>query len=279
MSEGQPLRSLSALLRKAAVDAGFDLEPEQDGTWWRLRASGAPGVAWVRPMLGGAGAWLAIPLVSQFPPAMPSPGVGNGGAWVATEPRPTLPPGAGGETMCTSPEALHLVLRDVHRQRLATPAQRLGEWQSRVQAESRQDLGGGEITAPLTTEAVAEIRRRVGQDLFRDALLDYWEGQCAVSGLAVPDLLRASHAKPWAVATDTERLDVHNGLLLAVHLDAVFDRGLLTFDEVGQGILSGHLTPDARAILGLAAGAPSLRRLHPAHQPYLTYHRTHVFRP
>lgn len=39
-------------------------------------------------------------------------------------------------------------------------------------------------------------------------------------------LLRASHAKPWKDSSDAEHLDVYNGLLLAVHLDALFDRGI-----------------------------------------------------
>jgi len=60
-------------------------------------------------------------------------------------------------------------------------------------------------------------------------LLDLWEGRCAVTGLAVPELLRASHIKPWAdCETDAERLDVYNGFLLAPHLDAAFDLGFIT---------------------------------------------------
>ncbi|MDC0682621.1 HNH endonuclease signature motif containing protein [Sorangium atrum] len=50
-----------------------------------------------------------------------------------------------------------------------------------------------------------------------------------MTGLAVPALLRASHIKPWAdCETDAERLDVYNGILLAPHLDAAFDRGFIT---------------------------------------------------
>ena len=56
-----------------------------------------------------------------------------------------------------------------------------------------------------------------------------------VTGCAEPLLLRASHIKPWArCATDAERLDVKNGLLLAAHLDAAFDCGLIDFDAAGQ---------------------------------------------
>lgn len=63
-------------------------------------------------------------------------------------------------------------------------------------------------------------------------------GRCAISGLDESPLLRASHALPWALATDAERLDIFNGLLLTAHLDAAFDSGLLAIDE--------ELTPDER---------------------------------
>lgn len=134
------------------------------------------------------------------------------------------------------------------------------------------------LAAITATEAAAVVRRRVGQDLFREALLEYWDGRCAVTRLAVPELLRASHAKPWTDATDAERLDVHNGLLLAVHLDALFDRGLLSFADDGTALLSPQLPITARETLGMAGGAAPLQRVAAAHLPYLQYHREHVFR-
>ncbi|MBA4160154.1 MAG: hypothetical protein H0X65_22235, partial [Gemmatimonadetes bacterium] len=51
----------------------------------------------------------------------------------------------------------------------------------------------------------AIVRQRVGQDLFREPLLEHWERRCAVTGLDMPELIRASHAKPWKDATDAER--------------------------------------------------------------------------
>jgi putative restriction endonuclease len=62
---------------------------------------------------------------------------------------------------------------------------------------------------PRSTEAERLVVQRVGQDVFRRGLFDYWEGRCAITGLAVPELLRASHIKPWAdCERDAERLDV-----------------------------------------------------------------------
>ncbi len=38
--------------------------------------------------------------------------------------------------------------------------------------------------------------------------------------------------------TDAERLDVFNGLLLAPHLEAAFDRGFITIDDAGSVVVS-----------------------------------------
>lgn len=92
---------------------------------------------------------------------------------------------------------------------------------------------------PRSTEVERLIIQRVGQDLFRAGLLEFWEGRCALTGLAIPDLLRASHIKPWADCDhDAERLDIGNGFLFAPQIDAAFDRGFVTFADDGAIVLS-----------------------------------------
>jgi predicted restriction endonuclease len=133
-------------------------------------------------------------------------------------------------------------------------------------------------TLPTTTEAERLVVQRVGQDVFRSGLIDYWEGRCPLSGLAVVELLRASHIKPWAdCETDAERLDVFNGLLLAPHLDAAFDRGFMTLDDEGHIIFAHSLDASARAALGLG-GPLQAATLTDAHRTYLGWHRERVFR-
>ncbi len=126
------------------------------------------------------------------------------------------------------------------------------------------------------TEREATVRQRIGQGLFRQGLMTLWGGRCAITGLAVPELLRASHAKPWAVATDVERLDVFNGLLLAAHLDAAFDAGLITVRHDGVVLASAVLAADAAEQLGLKV--PRRVDLQVEHEPYMRWHRDHVFR-
>ena len=50
---------------------------------------------------------------------------------------------------------------------------------------------------------------------------------------------------------DYERLDVYNGLLLAPHVDALFDGGWVTFLPTGAMLLSDRLPESALGSLGL----------------------------
>ncbi|MGT2506863.1 HNH endonuclease [Cupriavidus basilensis] len=134
------------------------------------------------------------------------------------------------------------------------------------------------LRLPQTTEAERLVVQRVGQDLFRNALMEYWQGRCCVTGLALSPLLRASHIKPWAKCqSDDERLDVFNGLLLAPHIDALFDGGWISFSDKGVLLVSEVLPAAARAQLGVSSEW-TIRNLKPAHMPYLTFHRTNEVR-
>lgn len=130
---------------------------------------------------------------------------------------------------------------------------------------------------PGGTEVERMVKQRVGQDTFREALLDYWSGACAVTGVDLTDVLRASHAKPWAdCESDEERLDVFNGFLLVANLDALFDRGLISFDIAGGLICSPRLTAEQRVQLRLDESL-ALRWVTIEHQAYLAWHWSRVF--
>jgi putative restriction endonuclease len=116
------------------------------------------------------------------------------------------------------------------------------------------------------------VIQRIGQDVFRDALMDYWGGRCPMTGITEPGLLRASHILPWADCTDAQRLDVHNGLLLSALWDAAFDRGLISFADDGTVLANPQLGESARTALGLI-GAPRLIGLRDAHRINLAQHR------
>ncbi len=87
------------------------------------------------------------------------------------------------------------------------------------------------------TEVVANVKQRRGQEYFRDAVLNNFGGRCGVTGLAVRELLIASHILPWGTHI-TERLNVRNGICLSRLHDAAFDRGLIAFDDKLRLLLS-----------------------------------------
>jgi predicted restriction endonuclease len=134
------------------------------------------------------------------------------------------------------------------------------------------------VSLPKFTEAERLVVERVGQDIFRAALLDYWQGKCCVTGLEVPELLRASHIKPWAQCdSDDERLDVFNGLLLAPHVDALFDGGWISFADDGRVLVSDALRGEAQARLSVSTQWCA-KPLRAEHCQYLAFHRLHQFR-
>jgi putative restriction endonuclease len=124
-----------------------------------------------------------------------------------------------------------------------------------------------------STEVQRLVRQRVGQDRYRQAMLSYWGGACAVTGLTLAPALRASHAKPWAVcSSDSERLDVFNGFLLSANLDALFDKFLITFSNTGQIMISDKVDELNRQVLGVCSQM-SLRWIANEHLMYLEFHR------
>ena len=125
---------------------------------------------------------------------------------------------------------------------------------------------------PRTTEAERLVIQRIGQDVFRDALMDYWGGRCPLTGITEPALLRASHIVPWSDCNDEQRLDVHNGLLLSALWDAAFDQGLVSFADDGMARVSSSLSEAAGDALGVA-GVPPLPGLRDAHRANLAAHR------
>lgn len=133
-----------------------------------------------------------------------------------------------------------------------------------------------EVAALGKTEMERIVRQRIGQDVFRAALIDYWGGRCPLTNIDDPALLRASHIIPWTECeTDAERLNVHNGLLLSSLWDAAFDKGLVSFNDDGAALFSPHLSHAALYALG-AEAVPRLP-LKPEQRARLAWHRANLF--
>ena len=246
---------IASRLEKAAVDNGFDQELPHDGDWLGFASTQCP----LRIWLGTFGDAVFLAAFSQQNVAR---SLGQYGTPMAAP----LPRGALAGRTVTDIPSLHRLLRRAFQLSKTLPDELLHTFERQTAALLK------------TTEVERLAVQRVGQDIFRQGLLDFWEGRCAITGLAVPELLRASHIKPWALCpTDAERLDVFNGLLLAPHLDAAFDSGFITLEDDGAVVVSPLLSNEHRRLLNIE-GSLRVLRVDDGHRRYLPSHRELVFR-
>lgn len=104
---------------------------------------------------------------------------------------------------------------------------------------------------PDVTSRKGLVTTRVGQGFYRQAILEKFNSVCAVLGVGPVEILIASHIVPWRDATDDERLDVENGILLSPLLDALFDKHLISFDQTGRIVFGSELSNEIKAGYGL----------------------------
>lgn len=90
------------------------------------------------------------------------------------------------------------------------------------------------------TQKTQIVNSRRGQGVFK-AQVRQIERACRVTKVTNPRHLIASHIKPWNKSNDTEKISGYNGLLLAPHIDHLFDRGFISFESNGNLILSSQL--------------------------------------
>ena len=261
MIDARPLGLLErAGLRKAAVDAGFDVLADGAVAVF-ARSSHAPLICVIGcGVAGGYATGLSMGSVVHALRDAAEPLAAPSQALAAAAPAELA--AMAGWFACADLHALNALLARAWALSRALPNE----------LERRFVVA---VASASATEREATVRQRIGQNLFREGLMSLWDGRCAVTGLNVPALLRASHAKPWADSADAERMDVYNGLLLAAHWDAAFDAGLVSFDGAGRPLWSPRL-PAAAADL-LHQGRAVVVSLSPRHQPYIAWHRDRVW--
>ena len=95
------------------------------------------------------------------------------------------------------------------------------------------------------TERLDNCMSRIGQGKFRRNTIATWGGKakCAVTGIGIREVLTASHIIPWAEDVGQRKRGC-NGILLAAHLDRLFDRHLIGFKVSSEvGIFSLVVAP------------------------------------
>ncbi len=151
-----------------------------------------------------------------------------------------------------------------------SPGIGLVEWEEHEISQVRLN------TSLAETERQAVVLARRGQGVFKDRVM-LIERACRLTGVTRVEHLRASHCKPWRDATNVERLDGENGLLLTPSMDHLFDRGFISFDDNGDLLVSPvahqeslqRMGIDARHAINVGSFAAGQRR-------YLEFHRENV---
>lgn len=159
-----------------------------------------------------------------------------------------------------------------------------------TRAELAKRMDGGELVESdrtavddvlliaSSTHLAATVRKqlidaRVGQGKFREGVLARWQGRCAVTECKIPQALRASHIVAWNQSNDVEKLDPENGLPLIATMDALFDRGLISFGDDGTMLIADALNGEYEN-LGIEAGMKLFRDLTEREKDYMARHRS-----
>jgi hypothetical protein len=151
------------------------------------------------------------------------------------------------------------------------PAIGLAEWEEHEMDRLRADAQISE-----TTRQQIVLARR-GQGEFKRRVMEI-ESACRITGVTRIEHLRASHCKPWRDASNDERLDGENGLLLTPNADHLFDRGFIAFDDNGDVLVSPVAHAQSLERLGLdVRRSLNVGRFADGQKRYLDFHRENVF--
>jgi putative restriction endonuclease len=143
--------------------------------------------------------------------------------------------------------------------------------------EAIEEAIAKDVSLSSTEKEQLTLARR-GQDRFRKNVADVESG-CRVTRIRNPILLVASHIKPWRLCVSPEeRLTGYNGLLLAHHVDVLFDKGLISFTNDGDVLISPRLELSDLTKLGLDLVLQNnVGKFLPDQTTYLAFHRENVF--
>jgi len=128
---------------------------------------------------------------------------------------------------------------------------------------ARTDIG------PMQKQTLVDAHRGLG--LFRERVIAL-EGRCRVTRVEIADHLRARHIKPWKDSSDQEKLDGNNGLLLAPHIDHLFEQGYISFTDSGDVLVSPRCPPELLAAWSIWPQI-NVGPFRVGQRPYLAYHR------
>ena len=125
-------------------------------------------------------------------------------------------------------------------------------------------------------ERIQLLRSRRGQGVFKRNVMLH-ERSCRVTSVSDIRHLRASHIKPWRISDDRERLSGSNGLLLAPHIDHLFDQGWISFGEKEEIMVSSKISSGLTDAWGIDLDH-KVGKFTDAQSEFLEFHRSEIFR-
>ncbi len=133
-------------------------------------------------------------------------------------------------------------------------------------------------------------KRRVTRErvFFKKAVLSTYDDRCYVSGCALPQMLVASHIKPYSKCrSEADRVNPENGICLNTFYDKAFDSGLMTITPS----MKVHISPIVKTLSnddftafwllnleGMILPPPPPPPRFPPRREYLEYHNDEIFR-
>ncbi|MEF8727896.1 MAG: HNH endonuclease [Accumulibacter sp.] len=149
-------------------------------------------------------------------------------------------------------------------------------------AERPSDIDDDNATADYGgTNKTITSSARVGQAFFRRAVLSAYQYRCCITGMAIPQLLVASHIVPWRVDA-ANRLNPRNGLCLSMLHDKAFDVGIICVTESLTVQVSRRFQDSKnpffdKALLAYKGHPISLPEKFQPNLDFLAYHRENIF--
>lgn len=119
------------------------------------------------------------------------------------------------------------------------------------------------------------LHRIYKANLKEESVQYYNKEICYLEKLEHPSLV-ASHIKPFIKSLPSEQYDKNNGFLLSRSMDALFDKGYITFSDDGRIIVSNRISLDLKTKL-LNYSIDQII-LNPERLSFLKFHRENVFK-
>lgn len=132
----------------------------------------------------------------------------------------------------------------------------------------------GDTTIP-DTQRLQLAKARIGQGLFRKRVM-LVDPHCRVTRVADPRLLIASHIKPWRDASNADRINGYNGIMLSPHVDALFDERLISFEDDGRMLVHPSLPHDVLDRWSIPSNT-KVEAFRTEQSAFLSHHRTLFF--